>query len=56
MASSYLGDNLHDWTWGVPRIGVMLAPLAKQFHHLREIYNLGRKRQERQRCSDAARQ
>lgn len=29
VASSYLGYNLHDWTWGVPRIGALLAPLAE---------------------------
>jgi hypothetical protein len=37
IASSDSGYNLHDWTWGVPRIGVGLAPLAKQFHELREV-------------------
>src|SRR5438093_2383620 len=38
ITSSDFGYNLHDWTWGVPRIVVMLAPLAKQFHQLREVH------------------
>ena len=29
VASSDFGYNLHDWTWGVPRIGVMLAIVAE---------------------------
>ena len=29
VASSDLGYNLQDWTWGVPRIGTLLAPLAE---------------------------
>jgi hypothetical protein len=32
------GYNLHDWTWGVPRVSVMLAPFAKQLYYLREVY------------------
>src|SRR5437899_6706593 len=37
VASSDFGKHLDDWTWGVPRIGVMLAPFTKQFHQLREV-------------------
>ena len=29
VASSDLGYNLHDWTWGVPRIGITLAPFSE---------------------------
>jgi hypothetical protein len=38
VASSDFGYNLHDRTWGVPRIGVMLTVVAEQLHQLREIH------------------
>lgn len=38
ITSADLGYNLHDWTWGVPRIGVGLAPLAEQLDQLREVH------------------
>src|SRR5438876_13908 len=38
MTAAHFGYNLHDWPWGVPRIGVMLAPIAKQFRQLREVH------------------
>ena len=34
---SALRHRLHDWPWGVPRISVMLAIIAKQFCELREV-------------------
>ena len=38
IARADFGYNLHDWAWGVPRIGVMLAPLAKQLYDLCKIH------------------
>ena len=40
IASSDFGYNLHDRTWGVPRIGVMLAVVAEQLHKLRKVQTL----------------
>ncbi len=37
IALADLGYDLHDWPWGVPRIGIMLAIIAKQFCELREV-------------------
>jgi hypothetical protein len=37
VASPHLGYNLDDWAWGIPRIRVMLAIVAKQFDELREV-------------------
>src|SRR5437764_9768904 len=38
IAAANFGYNLHDWAWGVPRISVRLAPLAKQFYDLCEVH------------------
>ena len=38
IAAANFGYNLHDWPWGVPRLRIPLTIVAKQFHHLREIY------------------
>ena len=39
IASTNLGYNLHDFTWGVPRFGALgLAVVAEQLHKLRKVY------------------
>src|SRR5437899_2865176 len=38
IARADFGYNLHDWAWGVPRISVRLAPLAKQLYDLCEVH------------------
>jgi hypothetical protein len=39
IAAAYLGYNLRDSWWGVPRIGaIVLAEVTEQFHKLREVY------------------
>src|SRR5947207_82506 len=37
VTAAYFGYDLHDWPWGIPRVGIMLAPIAKQFRQLREV-------------------
>src|SRR5438094_7127011 len=37
IALADLGYNLHDWPWGVPRIGVMLPIIAEQLCELCEV-------------------
>ena len=37
VSLAHFGYDLHDWPWGVPRIGIVLAIIAKQFCELREV-------------------
>ena len=37
VSLAHFGYDLHDWPWGVPRIGIVLAIIAKQLCELREV-------------------